>query len=120
MNYLLTYTHCKITIMNTQQLIRDGLLKHAKYMIIACDGRSCDDYPVYCYSTQEVKNKLATEFNFFNLECKTHHGVIDLDEYNKNHVVNQPKVKKQKNQETYGTDGKIRKYRHMQLRTLKH
>lgn len=75
--------------MNRENWIKHGILKHAKYMIIACNGRSCDDYPVYCYSKQEVENKLMTEFNFFNLDCKTHHGVIDLDEYKKSIMWNQ-------------------------------
>ena len=88
---------------NRENWIKHGVLKQAKYMIIACDGKSCDDYPVYCYSKDEVEKKLTTEFNFFNLDCKTHHGVINLDDYKKNHTA--------KNNDE-------RKYGHMQLRTL--
>lgn len=102
-----------IIMNNRQQWIKDGIKKHAVYMIIACNGKSCDDYPVYCYSNEEVENKLRTEFNFFNLDCKTHHGVIDLNKYKENHTV------KQQQKNSYGNDGKIRKYRHMQLRSLK-
>ena len=103
----------------TEKWIMHGISKHASYMIIACDGRSCDDYPVYCYSKQEVENRLRTEFNFFNLECKTHHGVIDLDEYKKTHIVKQQTLTNNIKKSTYEKDGKVRKYRHMQLRTLK-
>jgi len=102
-----------IIIMNErQQWIKHGIKKHANYMIIACNGWSCDDYPVYCYSEEEVKDKLMSEFNFFNLDCKTHHGVIELGKYKEKYNITQQK------KGYYEKDGKIRKYRHMQLRTL--
>lgn len=111
-----------IIIMNErQQWINHGIKENANYMIIACNGKSCDDYPVYCFSEEEVKNKLMTEFNFFNLDCKTHHGVIDLNKYKdkyKDKYKETQQIRPKHHKDSYGNDGKIRKYRHMQLRTL--
>lgn len=108
-----------IIMNNRQQWINHGIKKDASYMIIACNGESCDDYPVYCYSKEEVENKLLTEFNFFNLDLKTHHGVIDLNKHKENHMIEQKShtIKQVKNNNNK-KDGKVRKYRHMQLRTL--
>ena len=120
--------------MNTEHAkwIEYGILKQAKYLAIGCSGRidgndycngwTCYDHPIYCNSWEEAHNRLAQE--------KNHHGMIDLDDYNKKNM-KEPnnRIAQEKdhrgmidlddyNKKNAKGPNKERKYGHMQLRDL--